>query len=48
MKKFWQKRKVFISGINGFVGANLAKFLIAKGLRYSALLEIITHIAFVF
>ena len=31
MKKFWQKRKVFISGINGFVGANLAKFLIAKG-----------------
>ena len=31
MKNFWREKKVFITGINGFVGSNLAKTLIKKG-----------------
>ena len=31
MKNFWKDRKIFITGINGFVGANLAKSFINKG-----------------
>ena len=31
MKGFWKKRKVLITGINGFVGANLAKSLVHQG-----------------
>lgn len=31
MKGFWKERKIFITGINGFVGANLAKSLAHKG-----------------
>ena len=28
MKKFWKNKNVFITGINGFIGGNLAKNLI--------------------
>ena len=31
MKDFWKEKKVFITGINGFVGSNLAKTLIRRG-----------------
>ena len=31
MKGFWKEKKVFITGINGFVGANLAKSLAHQG-----------------
>ena len=31
MKGFWKEKKVLITGINGFVGANLAKSLAHRG-----------------
>ena len=31
MKGFWKEKKVLITGINGFVGANLAKSLAHQG-----------------
>ncbi len=31
MKNYWMNRKVLITGINGFVGSNLAKSLVRKG-----------------
>ena len=34
MKGFWKEKKVFITGINGFVGANLAKSLANQGASY--------------
>lgn len=30
---FWQNKRVLITGANGFVGSNLAKVLLAKGVR---------------
>ena len=30
-QKFWQGKNVFITGINGFIGGNLAKDLLDKG-----------------
>ena len=31
MNSFWKDKKILITGINGFIGANLAKSLINKG-----------------
>ena len=30
-KSFWQGKRVFITGVNGFIGGNLAKYLVQKG-----------------
>ena len=36
---FWGNKKVFITGINGFVGGNLAKNLLEKGAKIYGLLK---------
>src|SRR3989338_538496 len=33
MSNFWQNKRVFITGSNGFLGAHLTKSLIKKGIR---------------
>ena len=48
MKNFWKKKKVFITGINGFVGANLAKLLISKGATVFGLIRNINPHSFLY
>jgi CDP-glucose 4,6-dehydratase len=36
---FWANKNVFITGINGFIGGNLAKTLLAKGARVTGLIR---------
>jgi GDP-D-mannose dehydratase len=36
---YWTDRKVFITGVNGFVGSNLAKVLINKGSKVFGLVR---------
>ena len=38
-EKYWHGRNVFITGINGFIGGNLAKSLIDKGANVFGLLR---------
>jgi len=37
--KFWNSKKIFITGIDGFVGSNLAKSLILKGSKIYGLIK---------
>ena len=41
MKKnsFWKNKKILITGIDGFVGSNLAKRLISKGANVSGIIQ---------
>ena len=39
MKKFWNKKKVLITGINGFVGGNICKELISLGANVTGLIR---------
>ena len=36
---FWKNRKIFITGIDGFVGSNLAKALIQNGSKVYGLVK---------
>ena len=38
-EKFWNGKNVFLTGINGFIGGNLAKSLIANGANVFGLLR---------
>ena len=38
-QKFWQGKNVFITGINGFIGGNLAKELLRKGANVFGLIR---------
>ena len=38
-EKYWHGKNVFITGINGFIGGNLAKSLIDKGANVFGLLR---------
>ena len=37
-KKFWQNKKILITGIDGFVGSNLSKKLIKLGSNVSGII----------
>ena len=37
-KKFWQNKKILITGIDGFVGSNLSKKLIKFGSNVSGII----------
>lgn len=39
MSDYWKGRNVFITGINGFIGGNLAKALLAKGANVTGLVR---------
>ena len=42
MKKtnnFWKNKAIFITGINGFIGSNLAKFLLKKNAKIYGLIR---------
>ena len=39
MSDYWKGRNVFITGINGFIGGNLAKALLGKGANISGLVR---------
>jgi len=39
MKNYWNGKNVFITGINGFIGGNLAKLLISKGANVFGLIR---------
>lgn len=39
MKNYWNGKNVFITGINGFIGGNLAKILISKGANIFGLIR---------
>ena len=38
-KNFWNKKKVLITGINGFVGGNICKELISLGANVTGLIR---------
>ena len=38
-KNFWYKKKVLITGIDGFVGSNLAKKLVFLGPKVSGVIQ---------
>ena len=39
VNSFWKNKKVLITGINGFVGANLAKELLKNGAEVVGLIR---------
>ena len=39
LKKFWKNKKILITGIDGFVGSNLAKQLIQMGANVSGIIQ---------
>ena len=39
MNNFWKKKKIFITGIDGFVGSNLAKELVHKKAKVFGLVK---------
>ena len=39
IKKFWKNKKILITGIDGFVGSNLAKQLIQNGANVSGIIQ---------
>ena len=45
-KDFWKNKKVFITGINGFVGGNLAKVLLDNGANVFGLIRNIDQKSF--
>jgi len=46
--KFWNNKNVFITGINGFVGGNLAKLLLSKGANVYGLIKTYDHTSLIF
>jgi len=46
--RFWCNKKVFITGINGFIGGNLAKYLIENGATVFGLIRNRTEKSFLF
>ena len=34
LNNFWNNKKVLITGINGFIGSNLSKYLLKKKLKF--------------
>ena len=38
-KKFWKNKKILITGIDGFVGSNLAKRLTGLGANVSGIIQ---------
>ena len=48
MKDFWKNKNVFLTGINGFIGGNLAKVLIENGANVFGLIRNIDQNSFLF
>jgi len=47
-KNFWKEKSVFITGINGFVGGNLAKVLSDNGANVFGLIKTIDQRSFLY
>ena len=39
VKEFWNNKTVLITGINGFIGSNLAKYLLKNNARVYGLIR---------
>ncbi|MFC1857948.1 NAD-dependent epimerase/dehydratase family protein [Thermodesulfobacteriota bacterium] len=45
---FWSGKKVFITGVNGFIGGNLAKYLVGMGAGVTGLMRNVDEDSFLF
>tara|TARA_B110000858_G_scaffold16367_1_gene16485 strand:+ start:1608 stop:2630 length:1023 start_codon:yes stop_codon:yes gene_type:complete len=48
MKNFWKNKNVFVTGINGFIGGNLSKLLLANGANVFGLIRDLNKDTFIY